>query len=56
MQEATHAVTNVVHQAGEAVVHAAESSGHSITHMMMHLILKFKYMIQIGSMLMMCMI
>jgi len=45
MQEATHAVTNVVQHAGEAVAIAAESSGHNITHMMMHLILQLAVII-----------
>lgn len=45
MQDSGHAVTEVVQQAGEAVVHAAESSGHSITHMMMHLVLQLAVII-----------
>jgi Kef-type K+ transport system membrane component KefB len=47
MQEA--ASTNLVHQAGEAAVHAAEASGHSITHMMMHLILQLAVIIIVAK-------
>jgi Kef-type K+ transport system membrane component KefB len=43
MQE--HAATNLVQHAGEAVAHAAEASGHNITHMMMHLILQLAVII-----------
>jgi Kef-type K+ transport system membrane component KefB len=39
------AATNAVHHAGEVVAHAAEVSGHSITHMMMHLILQLAVII-----------
>lgn len=45
MQVAAHDVNQVVQQAGEAVAHAAESSGHSITHMMMHLVLQLAVII-----------
>jgi Kef-type K+ transport system membrane component KefB len=45
MQETAHTVTDVVHQAGEAAAHAAASSGHSITHMMMYLILQLAVII-----------
>ena len=38
-------MTNLVHQAGEAAVHAAESADHGITHMMMHLILQLAVII-----------
>ena len=47
MQEA--AATNLVHQAGEAAAHAAEASGHSITHMMMHLILQLAVIIIVAK-------
>jgi len=47
MQEA--ATTNLVHQAGEAAAHAAEASGHSITHMMMHLILQLAVIIIVAK-------
>lgn len=43
MQEAV--ATNVVHQAGEAVAHVADASGHNITHMMMLLILQLAVII-----------
>ncbi|MEE9367563.1 MAG: cation:proton antiporter [Pontiella sp.] len=49
MQEAAHAVTNTVHQAGVVVMHAAETSGHSITHMMMHLILQLGVIIIVAK-------
>lgn len=42
MQESA---TNLVHHAGEAVVHAAEASGHNITHMMMLLIIQLAVII-----------
>lgn len=45
MQEAAETVTNVVQHAGEAVAQAAEASGHSITHMMMLLILQLAVII-----------
>ncbi|NNJ70235.1 MAG: cation:proton antiporter [Kiritimatiellales bacterium] len=45
MQDA-HAVTNaVVQHAGEAAVHMTESAGHSITHMMMLLIIQLAVII-----------
>ncbi len=47
MQEA--ATTNVVHQVGEAATHAVEASGHSITHMMMHLILQLAVIIIVAK-------
>ena len=43
------AATNLVHQAGAAVAHAAESSGHGITHMMMHLILQLAVIIIVAK-------
>jgi len=46
MQEAA---TNLVHQAGEAAAHAAEASGHGITHMMMHLILQLAVIIIVAK-------
>ena len=42
-------MTNLVHQAGEAAAHAAESSGHGITHMMMHLILQLAVIIVVAK-------
>ena len=47
MQEA--ASTNLLHHAGEAAAHAAEASGHSITHMMMHLILQLAVIIIVAK-------
>jgi Kef-type K+ transport system membrane component KefB len=49
MQDATHAATNLIHHAGEAAVHATEASGHSITHMMMHLILQLAVIIIVAK-------
>ncbi len=43
------AATNLVHQAGEVAAHAAEASGHSITHMMMHLILQLAVIIIVAK-------
>jgi Kef-type K+ transport system membrane component KefB len=45
MQDAAHTATQAVQNAGEAVALAAESSGHNITHMMMHLVLQLAVII-----------
>jgi Kef-type K+ transport system membrane component KefB len=45
MQEAAHTATNLAHTAIEATAHAAESSGHSLTHMMMLLIIQLAVII-----------
>jgi Kef-type K+ transport system membrane component KefB len=49
MQEAAPAATNLVHQAGDAVAQAAEISGHSLTHMMMHLIIQLAVIIIVAK-------
>jgi len=49
MQDTTHAATNLAHQAGGAVAHAAETSGHSLTHMMMHLIIQLAVIIIVAK-------
>ena len=49
MPDAAHAATNLVHQAGEAAAHAAETSGHSITHLMMLLILQLAVIIIVAK-------
>ncbi len=43
------AVTNAVQHAGETVTYAAGGSGHSITHLMMHLILQLAVIIIIAK-------
>jgi Kef-type K+ transport system membrane component KefB len=49
MQETAHAATNLVHQAGEAVSHAAAAADHSITHLMMLLILQLAVIIVVAK-------
>lgn len=43
--EAVHAATHAVHQAGTGAAHMTEASGHSITHLMMILILQLAIII-----------
>jgi Kef-type K+ transport system membrane component KefB len=47
MQDA--ASTNLLHHASGAAAHAAEASGHNITHMMMHLILQLAVIIIVAK-------
>jgi Kef-type K+ transport system membrane component KefB len=45
MQEAAHVATNAVHHAAAAAEHLTEASGHSITHLMMLLIIQLAVII-----------
>lgn len=47
--DATNAVIHTAHQAAEAVAHTAENSGHSITHMMMLLVIQLAIIIIVAK-------
>jgi Kef-type K+ transport system membrane component KefB len=49
MQDTAHAATDLVYNAGETAALAAEASGHSLTHMMMHLIIQLAVIIIVAK-------